>query len=166
MIKGSWKELSISTKSDINKKFWEELIAHLILHGPYKNHATNNSCIVIYVFIAALTFLPSRCLATHTYRCIDWWEGFRKYAVEMGSGAMIYVPSFIKPGSGIQKLVGIHRHKDRTEIAKAYCRKVRWKLIPLHGRSNSPTSLPPIGARLLSLGTMDPKPWKKTSVYA
>jgi hypothetical protein len=27
-----------------------------------------------------------------------------KYAVEMGSGAMIYIPSFINIGSGIQKL--------------------------------------------------------------
>jgi hypothetical protein len=30
-------------------------------------------------------------------------EGFIKYAVEMGSGAMIYIQSFIKIGSGIQK---------------------------------------------------------------
>jgi hypothetical protein len=29
-----------------------------------------------------------------------------KYAVEMGSGAMIYVPRSIKMGSGIQKLIG------------------------------------------------------------
>jgi hypothetical protein len=29
-----------------------------------------------------------------------------KYAAEMGSGAMIYIPSFIKIGSGIQKLTG------------------------------------------------------------
>jgi hypothetical protein len=29
-----------------------------------------------------------------------------KYAVEMGSGAMIYIPSFIKIGSDIHKLVG------------------------------------------------------------
>jgi hypothetical protein len=29
-----------------------------------------------------------------------------KYAVEMGSDAMIYTPSFIKIGSGIQKLIG------------------------------------------------------------
>jgi hypothetical protein len=28
-----------------------------------------------------------------------------KYAVEMGSDTMIYVPSFIKIGSGIQKLI-------------------------------------------------------------
>jgi hypothetical protein len=29
-----------------------------------------------------------------------------KYAVEMGSGAVIYIPSFMKMGSGIQKLIG------------------------------------------------------------
>jgi hypothetical protein len=28
-----------------------------------------------------------------------------KYAVEMGSAGMIYIPSFIKTGSGIQKLM-------------------------------------------------------------
>jgi hypothetical protein len=28
------------------------------------------------------------------------------YAVEVGSGAVIYIPSFIKIGSGIQKLLG------------------------------------------------------------
>jgi hypothetical protein len=34
---------------------------------------------------------------------------------------MIYIPSFINIGSGIQKLIwGIHRHKDRKEIAQAY----------------------------------------------
>jgi hypothetical protein len=37
-----------------------------------------------------------------------------KYAVEMGSGAMIYVPSFMTTNSGIQKFMGgrIHRHTD------------------------------------------------------
>jgi hypothetical protein len=36
----------------------------------------------------------------------------------MGSGAMIYVPGFIKIGSGIQKLIGgIHSHTERMEIA-------------------------------------------------
>jgi hypothetical protein len=29
-----------------------------------------------------------------------------KYAVEMGSGTVIYIPSFIKIGAGIQKLMG------------------------------------------------------------
>jgi hypothetical protein len=40
-----------------------------------------------------------------------------KYAVEMGSGALIYIPSFIEAGSGIQKLIGTelqtHRQTDR-----------------------------------------------------
>jgi hypothetical protein len=48
-----------------------------------------------------------------------------KYAVEMGSDVMIYIPSFIKIGSGIQKLMGardIHadRHTDSKVISYAY----------------------------------------------
>jgi hypothetical protein len=44
-----------------------------------------------------------------------------KYTVEMGSGTMIYIPSFIKIGSGIQKLTGgIHRHTDSMVISQAY----------------------------------------------
>jgi hypothetical protein len=41
-----------------------------------------------------------------------------KYAVEMGSGARIYIPGFIKNGSGIQKLIGgIHRQQgDLTSL--------------------------------------------------
>jgi hypothetical protein len=34
------------------------------------------------------------------------WDGFMKYAVEMGSGAMIYTPSFINTGPYFQKLIG------------------------------------------------------------
>jgi hypothetical protein len=42
------------------------------------------------------------------------------YAAEMGSGAMIYIPSIIKTGSGIQKLIGgFHRRKDSMEIVQA-----------------------------------------------
>jgi hypothetical protein len=41
-----------------------------------------------------------------------------KDTVEIGLGVMIYIPSFIKIGSGTQKLLrGIHRHKDSIEIA-------------------------------------------------
>jgi hypothetical protein len=39
-----------------------------------------------------------------------------KYAVEMGPATTIYIPSFMKTGSGIQKLMSgvIHRqHRDR-----------------------------------------------------
>jgi hypothetical protein len=47
------------------------------------------------------------------------WGEFMKCAVEMGSCATIYIPSFVKIGSGIQKLVGegIHTHTDSMEIA-------------------------------------------------
>jgi hypothetical protein len=40
----------------------------------------------------------------------------------MGSVAKIYIPSFIKIGSGIQKLIRaeIHRPRDRMETARAY----------------------------------------------
>jgi hypothetical protein len=41
-----------------------------------------------------------------------------KYAGEMGSDAMLYVPSFIKIGSGIQKFTGrIHTHTDSMAIS-------------------------------------------------
>jgi hypothetical protein len=48
-----------------------------------------------------------------------------KYAVEMGLGAVIYVPSVIKIGSGIQKLIqgDIQTHIHSMEIASAYFRK-------------------------------------------
>jgi hypothetical protein len=41
----------------------------------------------------------------------------------MGSGAVIYVPSFIKIGSGIQKLMGecdTHTHTRSNLISEAY----------------------------------------------
>jgi hypothetical protein len=38
-----------------------------------------------------------------------------KHAVEMGSGVMIYIPSFIKTGSAILKLVGGGEYTDREE---------------------------------------------------
>jgi hypothetical protein len=33
--------------------------------------------------------------------------GFMQYNIEKGSGAMIYISSFMKIGSGIQKLIGV-----------------------------------------------------------
>jgi hypothetical protein len=47
--------------------------------------------------------LSSRCVAAiwgYTYRHADLWEGYMKHAVEMGSGIMIHIASFI------QKLIG------------------------------------------------------------
>jgi hypothetical protein len=40
-----------------------------------------------------------------------------QYAVEMGSGAIIYIPSFIQIGSGIQKLLeGIQKHREQGDF--------------------------------------------------
>jgi hypothetical protein len=44
-----------------------------------------------------------------------------KWALEMSSGAMIYIPGLIKFGSGIQMLImGMHMHTGNIEIAQAY----------------------------------------------
>jgi hypothetical protein len=40
-----------------------------------------------------------------------------KDAIEMGSGAMIYIPSFIKSGSTIQKLFRVHTHSKIISYA-------------------------------------------------
>jgi hypothetical protein len=40
-----------------------------------------------------------------------------KRAVEMGSGVMLYIPSFINTGSGIQKVIGGKTHTDSMVIA-------------------------------------------------
>jgi hypothetical protein len=46
--------------------------------------------------------------------------GIFNWAVEMGSGAMTYAPSFIKIGSGIQKLIGgdtqTHTHRQQHDL--------------------------------------------------
>jgi hypothetical protein len=49
-----------------NKKFWEELFAYFLLNDTdsTRNEVSNNSSIVAYAFVARVTFLPSRCLAT------------------------------------------------------------------------------------------------------
>jgi hypothetical protein len=53
-------------------------------------------------------------IAECTYRHTERWEGFMKYAVEMGSGAMIYILSFKKIGSATRNVdkedTQTHRH--------------------------------------------------------
>jgi hypothetical protein len=89
--------------------------------GHIENDVSNTSFFVACVFVTAVTFLPSRCLATIggfllSRSLATIWDthtdtqtagrNFFTSAVEMGSGAVIYVPRFIKFGSGIQKLMG------------------------------------------------------------
>lgn len=67
--------------------------------AAYKTMPLTNSN-VARVFLAPVTLLPIRCLATiegYTYRL----EGLMKHASEMGSCAMIHIPNLIKIGSGI-----------------------------------------------------------------
>jgi hypothetical protein len=59
--------------------------------------------------------LPSKEKEIHVLT--DSWKEFMKYAVEMGSGAMIYIPSFIKIGSGIQKFIGdTQTHRQHGDL--------------------------------------------------
>jgi hypothetical protein len=53
-------------ETEKNKKFWDELIAYFPWYDTdrIENDVSNNSSIVACVFVAAATFLPSRCLAT------------------------------------------------------------------------------------------------------
>jgi hypothetical protein len=48
------------------------------------------------------------------------WEGFVKYAIEMGSYAMTYVPGFIKKDAGIKRLIRgecTYRHTESMGIS-------------------------------------------------
>jgi hypothetical protein len=58
--------LRLSLVYILNKKFWEELIVYFPWYdtGHVKNDVSNSSSIVACVFVTAVTFLPSHCLAT------------------------------------------------------------------------------------------------------
>jgi hypothetical protein len=122
-----------------------------------EDDASNNSSIAALVFIAAVTFLRSRGLAKmgDTRIDTDWWEGFIMYAIEIGSGAMICIPSFIKIGSGIQKLImgdtQTHRqHGDRISLLSVFQNKeirLTWR----SGKNWSPLCLS--GKFLLALAS-------------
>jgi hypothetical protein len=66
----------------MNKQFSKELIAYFPWYdtGHIENDASNNSSIVACVFVTAVTFLPSRCLATIRgflpSRCLTTLRGF------------------------------------------------------------------------------------------
>jgi hypothetical protein len=48
-----------------------------------------------------------------------------KYAAEMGSGAMIFIPSFIKIGSGIGDSQTHRQHGDRINLLLFFLSKER-----------------------------------------
>jgi hypothetical protein len=86
------------------------MVGRIAIPSYYARYSSIAACVIV----AAVTFLLSRCLGTivDTHRLM----GFMKYAVEMGSGTMI--PSFMKAGSGILKLIWEDtRHRDSKQIA-------------------------------------------------
>jgi hypothetical protein len=59
-----------------------------------------------------------------------------KYAFEMGSDAMIFIPSFIKTGSGVQKLMGgihIQTHRQHGNLISLhlffYNKEIRLQIV-------------------------------------
>jgi hypothetical protein len=119
------QKINRKVKAKLNKKFWEELIVYFPWYdtGHIENDASNNSSIVSCVFVTVITFLASRCLVTiggYTYRGTDWWEGFMKYAVEMGSGAVIYTPSLIKMCSGVHKLIWGFTERQHGDLVSLF----------------------------------------------
>jgi hypothetical protein len=102
------------------------------IHRQTHRHTRPTILILLRVLVAAGTCLSTRCLVIkgriyfteplprndrrNTHTDTEWWEGFLKYTAEMGSGVMIYIPSFIKIGPGIQKLLcGIHGHRQHGD---------------------------------------------------
>jgi hypothetical protein len=81
-----------------NNKFREELIAYFPWYNTshIENDASNNSSVVACVFVIAVTFLPSRCLATIM--------GF------LPSRCLVTI-RWSLPSSCLATIGGIHRHR-------------------------------------------------------
>jgi hypothetical protein len=78
---------------------------------------TSNISYIVAVFVATVTFPPSRFLpraGEYTEIETDGWD-FMAYAVEMGSGPIMQIPSFIQIGSSIQKLMGGEAQRQRGD---------------------------------------------------
>jgi hypothetical protein len=108
----------------LNKKLWEELIAcfPLIWHGPHRKRHVQQLFYCWWCFRCSGNVftepLPNnvRGMNIQTYRLTgEIYEARRWYGFTCH---FIYIPSVIKIGSGIQKLIrGIHRqHGDLTSL--------------------------------------------------
>jgi hypothetical protein len=107
----------------------------LIRHGPYRKRLQQASSI-LWGGNVCIEPLPSNYRNIQTHRLMG---GFIKCVVEMGSGAMIYIPGFRRTGSGIQNWCGgytdtqtkIWSHKPTFIFSK-------WgKWLKIHCYSNS-----------------------------
>jgi hypothetical protein len=91
---------------------WGYTHSPFIQNGPYWKWRADTSFIVACIYCRGNMFtkpLPSNDREdTHTYT--DWWEVFMKHANEKGSGAIIYIPSFIKITFMHSEIVGEDTH--------------------------------------------------------
>jgi hypothetical protein len=132
-LMNTWK----SCNSVKNKKFREESIAYFPWYDTdrIEDDTPKDFSIVACVFVATVKFLPSRFLATIGYTHIDTQIDERDL---WSSRAMVYIPSFMKNGSAIQKLIrGIHReHGDRTSLLSLFQNKEsRLKIVSRYWRT-------------------------------
>jgi hypothetical protein len=101
-----------------NKKFWEELIACFPWYdtGHIENDASNISSVVACVFVTAVTFLPSRRLATIggflPSRCLATIGGF------LPSRCLATIRVFL-PSRCLATIGGytdIHTHRQQRDV--------------------------------------------------
>jgi hypothetical protein len=112
----------------VGKKFWEELFVYfpLIRHGPHRKRRVQH---FFYCFMCipcrGNVFTEALRSKDMGYKYKNWWKVLVKFADEMSSGTMIYKPSFIKIGSGIQNLTGeggtqTRQNGDRTNLLSLF----------------------------------------------
>jgi hypothetical protein len=86
---------------NLNKKFWEELITYF----PFA---------IIWVFGMRSRKKTLVCMWNEVNKTIQferlqcwcyWWKGFMKYAIKMASCGILYIPSSLKIGTGVQAIL-------------------------------------------------------------
>jgi hypothetical protein len=99
----------------------------LIRHGPHRKRRVQQFFVPC---IGAVTCIPSRWLSTkgrYTYTQTDgiyevcYWDGIRCHDIRVYS----YIPSFVKIGSGIQKLIHGHHRRNGDRISILLFFKIR-----------------------------------------
>jgi hypothetical protein len=112
--RGHLDDLGVDWRLILNKKFWGELIAYFPWYdtGHIENEASNNSPIVACVFVTAVTFLPSRCLATIgrflPSRCLATISGFLPIRCLATIRELVL-------SRYLATIRGIHRHTHRQQ---------------------------------------------------
>jgi hypothetical protein len=98
-----------------NRKFWEELIAYFPLYktGHIENDTSNNSSIVVCLFVTVVTFLQSHCLATIgrflPSCCLAKIRGF------LPSRCLATIGEFLSSRC-LATIRGIHTHRQQLDL--------------------------------------------------